>query len=649
MKLPIDWLSEYSEIKHNNSQIGDIFTYLEFMQDGPIVDNVLDLEIRQNRPDALSIIGLATEYSAKNNSKIEYPKQIDNLNFEKPDKLINPKTTDQIKRFTAVKIDGVKIGKSPDYIINRLTLSGIRTVNNIVDITNYVMLEYGIPMHVFDANLLGNNPQLTLRMGNTNDELETWLGEKIKISKNDIVITNSENKVVSIGGITGEKNTGATDTTISIIIEAANYNQALIRKSAIEHNLLTDSANRHTKFLPSNLVETAIKRACYLISELCGGEITLAEDYYPEVQVRFEITLNLDEVERIGGLKVTANDTEQILKNLKYDILENSNNKITVQSPNHRTDVTQPVDVIEDILRIIGYENIKEQQINLAPPADSTPEIYTLEDNVRDILVGMGLDEHITEPLVKFDADITRIKLENSLNSEKNSLRISIQETLIPVLTNYIKHKHNSIKLFEVGKIYKTEKDQIIENSVVGVLISNSNSYKSAKGILDLLFNKLGYNNFYLTSTDDKKIINLMLRENNLGFIKFANNRTIYFEINLDRLLNIEKATNEKLITKVPFEHEQIVNLVVNKNILFSEIQKIIDQVKSNTKDINVLSNFLEDYSDEILNNAEKKSYLLSLKIQSLVSPVSKEDFKPIKEKVLDLLNKNLGITLKIT
>jgi len=649
MKLPIDWLSEYSEIKHNNSQIGDIFTYLEFMQDGPIVDNVLDLEIRQNRPDALSIIGLATEYSAKNNSKIEYPKQIDNLNFEKPDKLINPKTTDQIKRFTAVKIDGVKIGKSPDYIINRLTLSGIRTVNNIVDITNYVMLEYGIPMHVFDANLLGNNPQLTLRMGNTNDELETWLGEKIKISKNDIVITNSENKVVSIGGITGEKNTGATDTTISIIIEAANYNQALIRKSAIEHNLLTDSANRHTKFLPSNLVETAIKRACYLISELCGGEITLAEDYYPEVQVRFEITLNLDEVERIGGFKVTANDTEQILKNLKYDILENSNNKITVKSPNHRTDVTQPVDVIEDILRIIGYENIKEQQINLAPPANSTPEIYTLEDNVRDILVGMGLDEHITEPLVKFDADITRIKLENSLNSEKNSLRISIQETLIPVLTNYIKHKHNSIKLFEVGKIYKTEKDQIIENSVVGVLISNSNSYKSAKGILDLLFNKLGYNNFYLTSTDDKKIINLMLRENNLGFIKFANNRTIYFEINLDRLLNIEKATNEKLITKVPFEHEQIVNLVVNKNILFSEIQKIIDQVKSNTKDINVLSNFLEDYSDEILNNAEKKSYLLSLKIQSLVSPVSKEDFKPIKEKVLDLLNKNLGITLKIT
>ena len=631
MKLPIDWLSEYSEIKHNNSQIGDIFTYLEFMQDGPIVDNVLDLEIRQNRPDALSIIGLATEYSAKNNSKIEYPKQIDNLNFEKPDKLINPKTTDQIKRFTAVKIDGVKIGKSPDYIINRLTLSGIRTVNNIVDITNYVMLEYGIPMHVFDANLLGNNPQLTLRMGNTNDELETWLGEKIKISKNDIVITNSENKVVSIGGITGEKNTGATDTTISIIIEAANYNQALIRKSAIEHNLLTDSANRHTKFLPSNLVETAIKRACYLISELCGGEITLAEDYYPEVQVRFEITLNLDEVERIGGFKVTANDTEQILKNLKYDILENSNNKITVKSPNHRTDVTQPVDVIEDILRIIGYENIKEQQINLAPPANSTPEIYTLEDNVRDILVGMGLDEHITEPLVKFDADITRIKLENSLNSEKNSLRISIQETLIPVLTNYIKHKHNSIKLFEVGKIYKTEKDQIIENSVVGVLISNSNSYKSAKGILDLLFNKLGYNNFYLTSTDDKKIINLMLRENNLGFIKFANNRTIYFEINLDRLLNIEKATNEKLITKVPFEHEQIVNLVVNKNILFSEIQKIIDQVKSNTKDINVLSNFLEDYSDEILNNAEKKSYLLSLKIQSLVSPVSKEDFKPIK------------------
>ena len=647
MKFPIEWLSEYTKIKNTTKEIGDIFTYLEFMQDGPVIDDVIDLEIRQNRPDALSIIGLATELSCKTNSKLNYPEQDNSLQFSNPDQLINPKIQGEIKRFMAVKITGVKVGKSPEYIIKRLTQCGIRSVNNAVDITNYVMLEYGIPMHVFDADKLEADCKLTLRMGNEKDELETWLGEKIEINKDDIVIANTENKVVSIGGITGEKHSGAESSTTSIILESANYNQSIIRQSVLIHNLHTDSANRHTKFLPSDLVETAIRRATFLIQKLCGGVVVIAEDYYPEKQVRFDIKLKINEIQRLGGIKVESEIIEKILLNLKYEITAKNAEEFVVKSPRHRTDVKQSVDVVEDILRLVGYENIPLKQLELALPKDQTPKIYKYEDTIRDLLVGMGMDEHITEPLVKNDKNIKRVVLENSLNCEKDSLRISIEETLLPVLSNYTKHKIHNVKIFEIGKIYNTVDNQYSEISTIGGVISANESYKNTKGLLDTLFAKLGIANFYLNRSEDKQIIYLMVEKTQVGFIKYSLQNSIYFEINLEKLIEIPQHTNSEIIIKIPIEHEQIFNLIVNKGLLLRDIEKLISSVKPNDLNTNVITNFIEEYSNTLLESVNKKSYLLSLKIQSLANPVSKEEFKPIKEKILKLLKTRLNIEIK--
>jgi len=648
MKFPLEWLSEYAKTTNTQDELGDIFTYLEFMQDGPIKDNVIDLEVRQNRPDALSVIGLATELSSKINSELKYPQQNDTVQFTKPNLLIDPQTKDQIKRFTAVKISGIKVSDSPDYIVKRLTKSGIRAVNNVVDITNYVMLEYGIPMHVFDADKLTENGKITLRMGKEGDTLETWLGEIVNIKNTDIVITNSEKKVVSIGGITGEKNSGASKNTNNIILEVANYDETLIRRSSLQHNLLTDAANRHTKILPSDMVEIAIRRACFLITEICGGEIITAEDFYPIKQVRSEISFKVSEINRLSGINIEKNKITEILTNLRYAIIDQTETNLNLISPAHRTDVTQSVDVIEDLLRIYDYDKIPEQPINLAPPINSTPKIYLYEDKVRDLLVQMGLEEHITEPLLKADDNTTRVILENSLNSKKNSLRISVQETLKPVINNYIKHKKNDIKIFEIGKIYQKIDAEFSETSVIGAIILTSNSYKTAKGILDLLFLDLvGVNNYHLNRTDDKKNITLMVKEMQVGFIKNTSKDSIYFEIDLEKLINIDTTNNQSLITKIPFEHEQIFNLVVQKQVLYSEIVKIISSVVSEKDNVNILSNFIEEYTDTVMEKLNKKSYLISLKIQSLVDPVSKDDFKPIKEKALELLKNNLNIELK--
>jgi len=503
-------------------------------------------------------------------------------------------------------------------------------------------------MHVFDADKLTENGKITLRMGKEGDTLETWLGEIVNIKNTDIVITNSEKKVVSIGGITGEKNSGASKNTNNIILEAANYDETLIRRSSLQHNLLTDAANRHTKILPSDMVEIAIRRACFLITEICGGEIITAEDFYPIKQVRSEISFKVSEINRLSGINIEKNKITEILTNLRYAIIDQTETNLNLISPAHRTDVTQSVDVIEDLLRIYDYDKIPEQPINLAPPINSTPKIYLYEDKVRDLLVQMGLEEHITEPLLKADDNTTRVILENSLNSKKNSLRISVQETLKPVINNYIKHKKNDIKIFEIGKIYQKIDAEFSETSVIGAIILTSNSYKTAKGILDLLFLDLvGVNNYHLNRTDDKKNITLMVKEMQVGFIKNTSKDSIYFEIDLEKLINIDTTNNQSLITKIPFEHEQIFNLVVQKQVLYSEIVKIISSVVSEKDNVNILSNFIEEYTDTVMEKLNKKSYLISLKIQSLVDPVSKDDFKPIKEKALELLKNNLNIELK--
>jgi len=396
------------------------------------------------------------------------------------------------------------------------------------------------------------------------------------------------------------------------------------------------------------MVEIAIRRACFLITEICGGEIITAEDFYPIKQVRSEISFKVSEINRLSGINIEKNKITEILTNLRYAIIDQTETNLNLISPAHRTDVTQSVDVIEDLLRIYDYDKIPEQPINLAPPINSTPKIYLYEDKVRDLLVQMGLEEHITEPLLKADDNTTRVILENSLNSKKNSLRISVQETLKPVINNYIKHKKNDIKIFEIGKIYQKIDAEFSETSVIGAIILTSNSYKTAKGILDLLFLDLvGVNNYHLNRTDDKKNITLMVKEMQVGFIKNTSKDSIYFEIDLEKLINIDTTNNQSLITKIPFEHEQIFNLVVQKQVLYSEIVKIISSVVSEKDNVNILSNFIEEYTDTVMEKLNKKSYLISLKIQSLVDPVSKDDFKPIKEKALELLKNNLNIELK--
>ena len=284
MKIPLNWLNNYIKIEHTPEEIGDILTNLEFMQDGPIIDNVLDIEVRQNRPDMLSIIGTAREYSAYINKKVNYPEQLENIEVEwnEPKDNLKILNKEKVRRFCTIEINNIKVTKSPEYIKSALKSYGIPSINNVVDITNFVMLEYGIPLHAFDYKKLkkaNDNAILTIRNAKHDEVFETWQKTKLTLSSNDLVVADAE-KPVAIAGIIGGANSDIDEKTTHIILEAAVYDHSTIRKTSLKHGLRTDASTRHEKILNPEMVDTAIRRALKLIQNDCNGNILKIEDFY---------------------------------------------------------------------------------------------------------------------------------------------------------------------------------------------------------------------------------------------------------------------------------------------------------------------------------------------------------------------------------
>jgi len=647
MKIPLDWLQKYIKLEHTPEEFGKIMTDLEFMQDGPIKDinemKVIDLEIRQNRPDMLSVIGAAREYAAYVNKKVDYPEQVDNFEIEwaAPQNLISVEAPKAVKRFVAVKINKVKVKKSPDYIKNALEAYGIASINNIVDITNYVMLEYGIPMHAFDLSKLidkkssKSNPLITLRMAKDGEKLMTWQGTEAKLTENDLILSDPKNRIIGIGGITGESKSGVTNTTKNIILEAANYDHAITRRSSLRHNIITESSLRHSKILPSDMVEVAIKRAIFLIQELAGGEIAEIEDYYKDKQQPIVIDFNTVEINRLGGVHLEDNAVIDLLNRLKFDVIGQKEalgvdkNIMVVRVPKHRTDITLDVDLVEEVLRLWGYDNIPTQPITSTPPVFSTPLSVQLEEKISDILVSLGLDEHITNPLIEFSNKPNEIKLENPLSQEKNALRTTIRETLMPVISNYKKAGKEKIGIFEVGKIYKeNKKADYTESKRIETLYSGYKFEDKIKPDFLAVMKRLGFRE----STLEWSLKNNALEYSDNGK-HIATLRSNGYELlteNIVPLVNIALIPYEQIQTSLVQRITQDISILVNKNQLLGEIAN-----KMKSADENIRSVELDKVYDDIKLGKNKISATFKVILEDPKYTLTKEKLAEIRKRLL--------------
>ncbi len=471
MKIPLIWLKDYVSTDKSAKEIASSFTQLGLMLDKPLDDSdVLDLEHRMDRSDWLSILGCARDLAAFEGISLNYPKLYNKpgLKVSATDKIKIQIDSPAVKRFQTRIFKGIKVGSSPAWLVDRLKAYGMESKNNIVDITNYVMVEYGQTMHAQDISKL-KGMDITIRPAKEGESITTLLGTKVELDQ-DIFVLTSGGEVTVIGGIVGGKNTGVTESTTDIILDAGNYDSRIIRKTSRRIKILNESVSRNDKFLDPRAIDFALDRATDLILELAGGTYYTNDDYYPSPVVPKIMTLRLSRLQLLSGMDLDLSLASKILESLEYKVLKSDDESLTVEIPYFRTDIEVEDDLVSDILRIHNYTNIPLTALSTPVPTDLTPDIYRFEEKLRDLLVAQGAHEHITSSLTTSVGLSDEVVLVNALSSDQNALRRSLNPGLAHVLSTYKKHKIKNALVFEIGKVFRKNESAYLEGRLLTVM-----------------------------------------------------------------------------------------------------------------------------------------------------------------------------------
>ena len=583
----MEWLREYVKPNKTYKEIAADFTQLGLMLDKYDSDkNVLDLEHRMDRSDWLSITGCARDLAAYENIAFTFP-TLYSKKGRAPDTStrveIKVECPDLVNRFNTRIFKKIRVGESPDWLKGRLEAYGIPSINNVVDITNYVMVELGQPMHAQDLAKFSKR-EIVIRRALDKEKITTLHGDTIELDTDTFVLAK-DGKPAVIGGIVGGADTGVDENTTEIILDAGNYDQVNIRKTSRRLKILNETVMRYDKFLHPDLTEVAIHRATELILKLAGGDYYENVDWYPRATALKKITFAFARLETLSGMKIERVTVTRILKALGYKITKDKPDHLELDVPYFRTDVEVEDDIAADILRINGYDKIPTSPLNIAPPTDITPEIYVFEDRIRDVLVNLGLHEHISDPLVKGNGDKNQVLLQNSLNSQKDALRTDIYETLNPVLENYQKRKIGA-GIFEVGKVYA--KQNLQEIRVIQVISRNGNlapakNANEIKHLLSGLLHNLGIDKIY--HTKDGAVFN----ENTLlGQIKWDS-----FSLATESLLKCQSRIN-RVILGYEQQRTEDLSIVLSAKQTFGEIYKAITNYDATISKVEVLEEYVD-------------------------------------------------------
>ena len=420
-------------------------------------DVILEIGITPNRPDALSHIGVARDLAAIFNRKLILPK----IKLKEAKHKINTTASIEIQdtincpRYSAKVVQNVTIKESPDWLKNRLTKIGLRPRNNIVDITNYVMHECGQPLHAFDLDLLSGK-KIIVKSTNTDSIFTTLDSKDRKLPAGSLMICDPK-KAVAIAGVMGGENSEIKDNTKNILIESAHFNSSSIRKTAKSLGLSTDASYRFERGTDPNNTVYAAERTAQLISELAGGEILSGKiDVYPKKITNKNLRVRFDRIEKVLGYSISSKAAASILKKLGMKITVTSTKSISVSVPTSRPDIEREIDLIEEIARIYGYNNIptvSKISITLSEKYDET----SFNDGTKDIACSMGFYEMINNPLQnKQHASITGepVKIMNPLSLDMEYLRTSLFPGALSVISQNIKYGEKDLQLFEIGDVF---------------------------------------------------------------------------------------------------------------------------------------------------------------------------------------------------
>ncbi len=645
MRIPLNWLNEFVKLPKSQKDLTDKLTMAGHMLDKIDKVNgnsVVDLELRGNRADCYSIIGIAREVSALFNVPVKYPNIT--LKIKKTKKLddIDLKVkTPLIKRVMMAEIRNVKITNSPKWLTKRLQEYGMATINNIVDLTNYVMIETGESMHAFDLDKVGKN--LEIRLAKNGEKMTTFLGKSVTLDSNDLVWAN-EDSVLSVAAAIGEKFHSVSSDTKNILLEGANYDRANIRRSIHKHNLLTESGIRHEKELDPNIVENGVYRFLELVHENKWGSVNrnscIVYDYYPKPITSWKLTLNYDYLSSLSGIEFEKKIVIKILKSLNFEIVKQDKNQVEVLVPTYRTDVVLEEDLIEEVLRISGYQNIPTQILSLEIPKVVTPSYIYQELNIKNQMVGLGFDEVISSTCVREDyleknksIESTKylpVKILNRPSQDFEFLRISLFPNLYEFTQKILNERETESCLFEVGKIYFKKQGDYVEKRKLGIIYCQKNGeFIYFKGYLEALFEKLNIKSFKFEESDNGWRIFIGKELIGNGF-QFEN--IYYCEIDLDNILDKTEKSKANLWAKYPPQIEDITLIVPEK----TKIGEIVHLIKTQ-----------KQISDVEMKDVYKDSYTFRVWYQNPNKTLTDKEVEKIRNKYLKEIREKFGGIIK--
>ncbi len=432
-------------------------------------DWIIEIDITANRSDALSHWGVARDLYAwlvRNGFKTQLHRPdcsqyaVDDYSLPIEVEIEN---TDACKRYACVSISGCEVKESPEWLQEKLRVIGLRPINNIVDITNYIMMAYGQPMHCFDADMVKGH-KIVVRTQAEGTKFVTLDGEEHTLGEHDLSICNSE-EPMCIAGIFGGKGSGTYDTTHNVVLESAYFHPTWIRKSARRHGLSTDASYRFERGIDPNGIIYALKQAAILCKQLAGGKVSMEiKDVYPAPMPDFPVSLKYDYVDTLIGKSIGHDMIKNIVESLEMKVVEESEEGLELLVPAYRVDVQRPCDVVEDILRIYGYNNVEiptqlKSSLTILGEEDRN---YHLQTIIGEQLVGCGFNEIMNNSLTKTSyytalnkyTEETTVKVMNPLSSDLGVMRQTLLFGGLESVARNINHKSPNIRFFEFGNCY---------------------------------------------------------------------------------------------------------------------------------------------------------------------------------------------------
>ena len=631
-------------------------------------DYILDLSITPNRADALSMRGLAYELGALYNQKVTFADSEVEENYSDTELKVVVES-DSCKNYLGQVVKNIEVKDSPLWLQTRLMNSGIRPINNIVDITNFVLLEFGQPMHAFDKDLVGNS--IVVRNAKEGEVLETLDGEERKLQESDLVITDGT-KPIALGGVMGGKNTEVSNNTKNIILESAYFNPVSIRRTSAAHGLRSDSSARFEKGIDPNMQKAAIQRAVKLILELCPNATVEASVGVVNKEEEKEVVIGTSYINNYLGITLSTEEITSILESLSFSV-EVDGEELTVKIPTRRPDISIKQDLVEEVIRIYGYDNLASTlpKFSKTTKGGLTYSQRAIRD-LRKVYVGLGFNDTINYSLVS-DEESTQYTLDNHhkvrLMMPMTETHSTLRQSLIPGLLNTVQYnvarKQKDLKLLEIGRVFFGSGDDNIQPKetlyLSGALTGEENSTKwlkessvidfyTAKGYLEVIFERLGldekvlYKKAKIDGMHPGRTAEVYLGEKLIGFIGEIHpvvasdkdlNETYVFEINLDEVISESKVKPKyEEVTKYPEITRDIAMLVD----LVDEYQNIYDVIESiNSKLITKIELFDLYVGPELL--VGKKSIALTITYSDKQKTLTDEEVTKVHEKVLKALD----------